>query len=97
LQGDNAGFDPVKEERINNAIFLDEQKDKSLLKQKEAYSIDQLEGLEGMLILTQAVGRNIKMNDEFARMQINQNAILENNNLKPWIIEVLQAVYNYQK
>jgi hypothetical protein len=97
LQGDNAGYDPVKEERINNAIFLDEQKDKSLLKQKDAYCIDQLEGNEGILVLTQSEGRTIKINDEFARIQLNQNAIIANNNLKPWIIEVLQAIYNYQK
>lgn len=97
LQGDNAGYDPIKEERINNAIFLDEQKDKSLLKQRDAYSIDQLEGKEGILILTQSKDRLIKKNDELARIQINQNAILVNDEIKPWIIEILQAVYNYQK
>jgi len=97
LQGDNAGFDPVKEERINNAIFLDEQKDKSLLKQIDAYCIDQLDAEEGILILTQSKGRKIKRNDEFARIQINQNALQPNKELKPWIVEVLQAVYNYQK
>jgi hypothetical protein len=96
LQGDNAGFDPVLGERINNAIFLDEQKDKSLLRQRDAYCIDQLEGKEGILILTQFIGRNIKTNDEFARIQLNQNSILANNKLKPWIVEVLEAVYNYQ-
>jgi hypothetical protein len=97
LQGDNAGFDPVKEERINNAIFLDEQKDKSLLKQMDAYCIDQLNAEEGVLILTQSKGRTIKKNDEFARIQINQYAIQTNKELKPWIVEVLQAIYNYQK
>jgi len=97
LQGDNAGFDPIKEERVEGAYFLDEAKDKCIIKQKDAYSIDELESSEGILVLTQSDGRVIKFNDEFARIQLNSNAIQDNNQIKGWIVEILRAIYNYQK
>ena len=96
LQGDNAGFNPVTDQQTPNTIFLDEQRDKSLIFQKPAYSIDQVDGVTGILLLTQSPGRIIKGNDEFARIQIATSAFQSNVQLKQWIVEALQAVYNYQ-
>jgi len=93
LQGDNAGFDPVIKQQVANVIFLDEQRDKALILQKSAYSIDALQDCAGMLLLTQVPGRIIKQNDEFARMQLNTSAFQKNGVLKPWIVEVLQTIY----
>jgi hypothetical protein len=96
LQGDNAGYDPVKQSVTPDTIFLDEQRDKSLIFQKNSYSIHDFSAGPGMLILTQRAGRIIKANEEFARMQINSNALLASGELKGWIVEVLKAVYSYQ-
>jgi len=97
LQGDNAGFDPIKEEKTQGAIYIDEQRDKTLIFQKNGYCINDLKESPGILILTQSKGRSIKKNDEFARIQINEGTYLENNEIKPWIIEVLNSVYKYQQ
>lgn len=95
LQGDNAAIDRVSNEVKENTIFLDEDRDKALLFESSGYDISK-EDSPGLIIFAPSLGRKIKMNDEIARMQLQQGAFIDSNNIKPWIIEALKAIRNYQ-
>lgn len=78
----------------DNTIFLDEEKDKPLVFQNEAYSIDGVEE-GGMLILTQLKGKFVNMGNEIARIQVLQPLVDKEGQPLPWAIESLKAVYEY--
>lgn len=95
LQGDNAAIDRASAVVRPNTIFLDEDRDKALLFQKEGYSIyDIQEG--GFLLLTPYKGRVLKINDELGRIQITSSAYSQNGEINRWIIDSLVAIKNYQ-
>lgn len=95
LQGDNAAIDRVSSVVRPDTIFLDEEKDKPLTFQKDGYSIDDIKQ-GGLLILTPAKGRYLKVNDELGRMQIKGSAYLDHDRLHSYIIDSLIAIKNYQ-
>lgn len=92
LQGDNMAMLQSKEGN-KNIIFLDEDKDKPLIFQKEAYAVDNDE--KGILILTREKGITVKRSDEICRIQILETSLDENCKLKRWVIESLVSVENY--
>lgn len=95
LQGDNAAINRYTDEVASTTIFLDEDRDKSLLFQKYAagvYTMDR----QGVLILTPVAQRIIKKGEELARIQLNQSAVDNSGNLSPWIIETLNAIKYHQ-
>ena len=95
LQSDNAAIDRKTQTVVPNTIFLDEERDKPLIFTKEAYAIDELS--QEILILPVSKGKIVKQNQELARMQLPEGAIMENNHLKPWILEALVAINHYLK
>jgi len=96
LQGDNAAIDRPTAVVKPDTIFLDEERDKALLFQKDGYSITDLdEG--GFLILTPAKGRQIKINEELGRIQLKGSAFLPDGQLLSWIRDSLTAIKHYQR
>jgi hypothetical protein len=95
LQGDNAAIDRASQQVKPNTIFLDEERDKALLFYADGYAIDQVD-TAGMVILTPVKGRMLKYNEEAGRLQLRQGAYTGSGTLKPWIIESLKAIRDYQ-
>jgi hypothetical protein len=94
LQSDNSAINFADNSIKPNTIFLDEDKDKPLIFQKAAYSVDELVTQPGMLLLAPIKGRNIKHGQEVGRLQLNQTAI-SGGKLTPWIREALMAIKQY--
>ena len=95
LQGDNAAIDRASAVVRPNTIFLDEDRDKALLFQKDGYSVNDIQ-TGGFLLLTPFKGRELKINDELGRIQIKGSAFNANGELNGWIIDSLTAIKNYQ-
>ena len=95
LQGDNAAIDRASAVVRPNTIFLDEDRDKALLFQKDGYSVNDIQ-TGGFLLLTPFKGRELKINDELGRIQIKGSAFNANGDLNGWIIDSLSAIKNYQ-
>ncbi len=95
LQGDNAAINRYTDEVESTTIFLDEDRDKSLLFQKYAVSIDFMDK-QGILVLTPIAGRIVKKGEEITRIQLNQSAIDNSGEISPWIIEALNAIKYHQ-
>ncbi len=94
LQSDNSAINFADQSVKPNTIFLDEDKDKPLIYQKAAYSVDELTNQPGMLLLAPIKGRNVKHGQEVARLQLNQPAVT-GGTLAPWIREALMAIKQY--
>lgn len=95
LQGDNAAVDRATQQVRSNTIFLDEDRDKALLYYAPGYDVSALDSA-GMLLLTPEIGRKIKSNEEIGRLQLRQGAFANASSLKPWIVEALVAIRDYQ-
>lgn len=96
LQSDNSAliFKEHGTEVKTNTIFLDEEKDKPLIFQKEGYSIDSIED-GGFLIASQLQGKQVNQGNEIARIQALQSLVGKDGKPFPWAIEALQAIYEY--
>lgn len=95
LQGDNAAINRYTDEVAPTTIFLDEDRDKSLLFQKYAASVDFMDK-QGVLVLAPVKERIIKKGEELARIQLKQSAVDNSGKLSPWIIESLNAIKYHQ-
>ena len=94
LQGDNAGMNRVTDEVSKTTIFIDEDRDKSLLYQGYAATIDAV-SQQYILILPPANNRQINPGDEVLRLQLKQRSVDENGTVYPWIIETLNSIKNH--
>ncbi len=94
LQSDDSAIDWQKNSVKENVLFLDEEKDKPLIFQKDAYSIEEL-GNSGMLILTQAKGKSVNSGNELARIQSLQSLIGEDGKPFGWVLESLNSIKKY--
>lgn len=95
LLSDNSAINRETGEPLPNTIFLDEEKDKPLVFQKDGYTIDDLD-VGGMLLLVPVRGKQIKAGSELCRLQLKQS-VINNNRLDRWVIESLTAVENQLK
>lgn len=95
LQGDNAAQNRYTDEIAHTTVFLDEDRDKSLIYQKYATNIASMDR-QGILVLTPITGRIVNKGDEIARMQLNQNSVDSNGKIIPWIKEALIAIKEHQ-
>lgn len=95
LQGDNAAINRYTDEVATTTIFLDEDRDKSLLFQKYVAGVDFMDK-QGVLILAPVAQRVVKKGEEIARVQLNQSAVDGTGNLSPWIVETLNAIKYHQ-
>lgn len=95
LQGDNSAIkweNGVPTSQKPNTIFLDESKDKSLIFQKEAYRLDQIDN-GGFLMLTQNKLNIRAKSEEILRFQFKEG-IVKNGKIEAWILESLNSIYN---
>ncbi len=97
LQSDNSAFDwsSGSPERKEKVIFIDEEKDKPLVWQKDGYSVDQITD-GGFVLLVQNQNSIKDKYEEVARMQF-QNQIVYNNKVTPWVIEAMKVLENLLK
>jgi hypothetical protein len=91
LQGDNAGMNRITDEVSASTIFIDEDRDKSLLYQGYAATIDAVTQ-KYILILPPANDRVIKPGEEVLRVELKQRAVDEKGVVYPWIIETLNSI-----
>jgi len=79
----------------NCKMFLDENKDQGLAFLHEGYTVaDIQEG--GFLVLTQKLGRKIKLNGEMFRIQFKQGVLDESGRLFTWVESIFLALKDYQ-
>lgn len=95
LQSDNSAIDWETISRKQNTIFLDEDEDKPLIFQKQAYDIGELVTTPGLLLLVPTQGRIISRGGELARIQLNQSAFSNDARVLPWLKESLLAIYKH--
>ena len=96
LQSDNSAIDWDSGQTKENTIFLDEEKDRPLVYNGEAYSIEQAED-KGFLLLTQPAGKQVNNANELARIQLTQVIIEDEGKLISWVREVLLTIKNYMQ
>lgn len=93
LQSDNSAreFKDDGFEYKEDAIFIDEQNDKSLIFQHEAYRVDQVESA-GFLLLSQRKNTIKNKYEELLRLQFNTQIVDSSGNVTPWILEAMKAI-----
>ncbi len=95
LQGDNSAKDfetQRREDALDGVIYLDEEKDKPFIKQKDGYLLNDITDA-GVVLLVQANGTIKNLHEELARIQ-SPFGLVDNGNVKPWALEALKAVEN---
>ncbi len=94
LQSDNSAFEWSNSgpEMKEGVIYLDEDSDKPLIWQKDAYRIDKYSDA-GFLILFQRKGTLKNKYDELCRIQFKEGIIDKMSmKLRPWVIEALKSI-----
>lgn len=94
LQGDNAGKDPISDKVHPTTLFLDEERDKSLIFQNQANTIEQVDSGK-VLLLSSKQNKQLKVGEEISRLQLSQQALDDDGKLKRWIVESLVAIKKY--
>lgn len=93
LMGDNSAFDWSKgnPEMKKGVIMLDEESDKPLVFQKEAYAVDGIKEA-GLLVLTAAKGRIVESNYEISRIQALQGLVESEKKLYNWVYALVNGL-----
>ncbi|MBN2015528.1 ATP-grasp domain-containing protein [Candidatus Dojkabacteria bacterium] len=96
MVGDNLAYDwsSGKPKLKSNVIMIDEEKDKPLIFEKEAYSIDETKKA-GILILCVKEHKVVSPNGEVARIQVQQTLFDNRDKLKAWASEVVKGICKY--
>jgi predicted ATP-grasp superfamily ATP-dependent carboligase len=95
LVGDNSAYKWNKGRPTlrSNVIIIDENKDKPLVLEQKAYSIDNVKA--GILIYCAKEGKIVNPNAEVSRLQANQSLLDKNGKPKTWIQEVIKGLNKY--
>lgn len=96
LLGDNSAFDwqDGKPKMKPNVIVIDEDQDKPLVFENEAYAIDGIK-TGGLLFLCAKEGKIVGSNNEVARIQSLQSLMDENGELRTLAIEIIIGMNKY--
>lgn len=72
-------------------IYLDEERDKPLVFQKETYSVEDID-VSGILITTVPVGRLVTPGSDIVRVQATHSLLSESGMLHQWVVELVQKI-----
>lgn len=93
LMSDNSSFswgeDGPKKKAFT--IYLDEERDKPLVFQKETYSVEDID-LSGILITTVPIGRVVTPGSDIVRVQATHSLLSESGMLHQWVVELVQKI-----
>ncbi len=90
LQSDNSAIDRINEQIKENVIFIDEEQDKPLIFQKEAYSVTDINE-DGIILFFSKKGSIKNKFDEICRIQTDTTVIYDRQ-IMPWIKEALKSI-----
>ncbi|MCA9381538.1 ATP-grasp domain-containing protein [Candidatus Dojkabacteria bacterium] len=91
LQSDNSAINWETGEDKAGVIYLDEEKDKPVIFQKNGYRVEDADG-EGFLLHFQKDDAKKNKFDEKVRLQINDSIVDENGKIVPWALELMKVL-----
>lgn len=93
LMSDNSSFNWGEDGPKKKAftIYLDEERDKPLVFQKETYSVEDID-MSGILLTTVPSGRLVTPGSDIVRVQATHSLLSESGTLHPWVVELIKKV-----